>query len=177
MAIFKRWWVAIALFFAMLLDGTLSAAIHPLLSHGSFKASCSFVVIGVIMLGLMDDMNFNEVWLSCVIGILADMYYLGFLGIYAVGLPVLCWLSQRIARFLPEVFWMRLIVTIVFYVLFNIYVWLILTAVGIVSVPASQLMISLLANAVWCIPFTIISYPLWYWLARNHPFLEHFNNY
>lgn len=177
MTFLKKWAMAIALFITLLVDGSLSATIHPLLSHGTFKSSCWLLAIAVIMIGLIDDTNINEIWLALAMGIIADMYYVGFFGIYTVGLPVLCWISQKIARYLPELFWVRLIVTIILYILLNIYVWLIMNTVNVITISSARLFISLLANAVWCILFTIITYPIWYWMVQKYPFLVNLDVY
>ena len=119
----------------------------------------------------------NEIWLAIGTGIVADVYFYGIIGIYTVFLPVSCWLCQRIARFLPEVFWARLIVILLGTTVFIAYSWLIFKAVGFADVSMHALLLSLLVNLGWSTLVFTLLYWIWGNLAQDYPFLIDLNAY
>ncbi|GAA3628525.1 rod shape-determining protein MreD [Lactobacillus hamsteri] len=171
MRVFRKWVLAIALFVALILDGTLAFYLHQFMNIGAYGASTWILPIGIMLIGLFDDTNPNEIWLALGAGIVADISTLGIIGVYTVFFPVSCWACQRVARFLPEIFWSRLIVVIIGVTILDIYSWAILTMVGIISVSIKIMLISLAVNACWTIIFFSITYWIWGNLAENYPFL------
>ena len=143
MSIFRKWVLAIAMFVALIIDGICSFYLHQFMNYGSFGAASVILPISMMLIGLFDDTNENEIWLAIGTGIVADVYFYGIIGIYTVFLPVSCWLCQRIARFLPEVFWARLIVILLGTTVFIAYSWLIFKAVGFADVSMHALLLSL----------------------------------
>ncbi|PXZ36577.1 rod shape-determining protein MreD, partial [Lactobacillus helveticus] len=105
MSVFRKWVLAIGLFVAIVVDGVCSLYLHQFMDYGSFGAASLILPISVMLIGLFDDTNKNEIWLALGTGIVADIYFYGFIGIYAVFLPFSCWIYQKIACFLPEIFW------------------------------------------------------------------------
>lgn len=177
MRIFREWILAIALYVALVIDGSLAFYLHQFMSWGNWGASCWLMPIGVMLISLIDDMNGKEFWLALGAGIVADLYTTGIVGIYAVYLPFSCWCCQRVARFLPEMFWSRLIVVLIGISGLDLYSWLILNAVGAISSGTSALVGSLIINLFWTAILTSITYWIWVNLARNYPFLVDVNAY
>ena len=177
MSIFRKWVLAIGLFIALIVDGICSLYLHQFMTYGSFSAASVILPISVMLIGLFDDTNGNEIWLAIGTGVVADIYFYGILGIYTVFLPLVCWACQRIARFLPEVFWARLIVVLLGTTLFIAYSWLIFKAVGISTSSVHTLLMSMLVNLGWSIGFFVILYWIWGNLAQDYPFLIDLNAY
>lgn len=177
MRIFREWVLAIALYVALILDGTLSLYLHQFMYIGNYGAACWLMPIGIMLIGLFDDINYKEIWLALGAGVIADMSTLGIIGIYTVFFPLACWGCQRIARFLPEMFWSRLIVVLIGVTILDVYSWLILTMVGIISISSHVMAMSLLVNLGWTIVFFIPSYWVWGNLAQNYPFLTDLDAY
>lgn len=171
MRILRKWALAIALFITIVLDSSLSYYLHQFLVFKSASASCNLLLIAVMLIALFDDLNFNEFWLALGAGVVADIVNLGFIGVYTVFLPAACWACQKIASFLPEVFWSRLIVVLLGTTLFEVYSWAILNLVGIISISSQSLIIDSLYNLVWTTIFFALTYWIWAKLARDYPFL------
>ena len=124
MAELRRWYVAIALFMALILDGVLAYNLQTFIFHRGFSGSCWLTVVGITLIALCDDKNDANIWLCLGLGFIADLYYLGVTGIYTVAFPLICFLIQQSARFLPEVFWFRLLICLVVYLCVSFYVYL-----------------------------------------------------
>lgn len=171
MHILRQWILAIALFVALILDGSLSFYLHQFMTVGDYGAACWLMPIGVMLIGLFDDTNSKEIWLALGAGVVADIYSLGIIGVYTVFLPVICFVCQKIARFLPEMFWSRLIIVLLGVTLLDIYSWGILTMVGLIDVSAQAMLVSLGINLIWSLVFTALTYWIWGNLAQDYPFL------
>ena len=170
----RKWILALLLLGAIVLDGTCSLYLNRLFN---FTVSSSILLVGVILIGLLDDINEKEVWLALGAGIVADLFNFGFLGIYTFFLPIICWLSQKIARYWPEIWLARLMVAIGGTVLFDAYTWLIFNATGIISTSVKQLLMSIPGTIGSAIIFFVVSYWLWERMIRNYPFLVDLSAY
>jgi rod shape-determining protein MreD len=177
MRIFHQWVLAIALFVALVLDGVLAWILHPLLAWGNLHASLCLLPIGVMMIALFDDLNGRELYLAIGAGIVADIYYFGFIGIYTVALPVLCWLGQKIARFLPEVFIVRLLLAVVGVIGLQLYSWLVFAGLSMTTATGTSVLFSILYTIPWTIVLTCLSYVVWARLATAYPFLVDLDAY
>ncbi|KRL63463.1 rod shape-determining protein MreD [Lactobacillus psittaci] len=177
MAELKRWSIGLALLFSLWLDGTLSHWLNNVLPSGFTGVNFWSIVVGICLIGLVDDLNNREIIIALVIGLLADLYYLGFVGPYTVGLPLLMFTSQKIARFIPEVFVVRLIIVPIFYLLFTLLFWLIMTTAGVINVDLRSVFLGLLYNFILALILTTLTYPLWVRLARDYPFGEKLDPY
>ncbi|AYE61910.1 MreD-like cell shape-determining protein [Lactobacillus helveticus] len=177
MSVFRKWVLAIGLFVAIVVDGVCSLYLHQFMDYGSFGAASLILPISVMLIGLFDDTNKNEIWLALGTGIVADIYFYGFIGIYAVFLPFSCWICQKIARFLPEIFWARLIVVLLGTTVFVAYSWLIFNMVSVTTTSLHGLLMSLLVNLGWTAGFFVCLYWIWGNLAQDYPFLIDLNAY
>lgn len=171
MAILRKWALAIAMFVALIIDGICALYLHQFMTYGNFAATSVVLPISMMLIGLFDDTNDNEIWLALGSGIVADIYFYGIIGVYTVFLPVSCWLCQKAARFLPEVFWARLIVVLLGTTAFVVYSWLIFTMIGASSISLRALLMGLLANLGWSIVFFTCLYWIFGNLAQDYPFL------
>ncbi|TVV03823.1 rod shape-determining protein MreD, partial [Lactobacillus paragasseri] len=88
MAELRRWYVAIALFMALILDGVLAYNLQTFIFHRGFSGSCWLTVVGITLIALCDDKNDANIWLCLGLGLIADLYYLGVIGIYTVAFPL-----------------------------------------------------------------------------------------
>lgn len=173
MSSLRKFTLAFALFLALILNGSLSFYLHPFFNIGINQ----LMPIGMMLIALFDDTNKKELWLALGAGIVSDVYFFGVLGIYSVCLPVICWMLQEIARFFPELFWVRLLAVLLGTVLINVYSWLILNLTGISSVSISSLLKSFLPTIGWSIIFVILSYKIWGKLSEAFPFMVKQENY
>lgn len=171
----QRYSLAFALFIAIVINGSLSFYMHQLFNFGN--GSNLFMPVGMMLIALFDETNKKELWLALGTGIVSDIFFFGIIGIYAVILPVLVWIMQETARFLPEIFWARILAVLIGSILVNGYTWLALNITGIASIPITKLLISLFPTIVWSFVFTAITYRLWGHLALNHPFMVKLDNY
>lgn len=177
MRIFREWVLAIALYVALVLDGSFALYLHQFMNYQDYGASTWLLPIGIMLIGLFDDTNSKEIWLAFGAGIVADLYNLGIIGVYTFFFPLSCWICQRIARFLPEIFWARLIIVLLGVTALDIYVWGVLNLMGIISVATKTMLICLLFNLGWTVIFFILSYWIWGNLAQRYPFLVDLNAY
>lgn len=177
MSVLRKWALAIALFIALIVDGICSLYLHQFMTYGSFGVASVILPISVMLIGLFDDTNENEIYLALGAGIVADIYFYGIIGIYTVFLPISCWICQKVARFLPEIFWARLIVILIGTTAFVTYSWLIFNMTGLVATSIHALLMSLLVNLGWSILFFILLYWIWGNLAQDYPFLIDLNAY
>lgn len=177
MRIFREWVLAIALYVALTLDGSLSFYLNHFLTLGNAGANCWLLPIGIMLIALFDDTNSKEIWLALGAGVIADISSIGIIGVYTVFFPFASWACQRIARFLPEVFWSRLIVVLLGLTLLDLYSWIILNMVGIISISVHTLLISIGLNLIWSIVFFALTYWIWAILARDYPFMIDLNAY
>lgn len=171
----RKFILAFALYVALVLDGSLALFLHQFMAYGD--AACLIMPIGMMLIALFDDLNGKEIWLALGAGIVADIYFFGIIGAYAVILPVVTWLLQKSARFLPEVFWARSLAVLLGVILICVYNWLILNVVGIIAVSPKAMLFSLLPTLAWSFLFVILSYSIWGRLARNYPFMVNLDNY
>ncbi|WP_297950410.1 rod shape-determining protein MreD [uncultured Lactobacillus sp.] len=177
MTTLRKWALAIGLFIALVVDGVCALYLHQFMTYGSFAASSVILPISVMLIGLFDDTNDNEIWLALGTGIVADIYFYGIIGVYTVFLPVSCWVCQKIARFLPEVFCARLIIILLGTAVFVAYSWLIFNMLGITTASVHVLLMSILVSLGWSIVFFILLYWIWGNLAQDYPFLVDLNAY
>lgn len=68
-------------------------------------------------------------------------------------------------------FWSRLIVVLIGVSALDVYSWLVLSMVGLISVSIHTMLMSLLLNLAWSIVFTALTYVIWGNLAQDYPFL------
>lgn len=172
MAELRRWYVAIALFMALILDGVLAYNLQTFVFHRSFSGSFWLTIIGITLIALCDDKNDSNIWLSLGLGLIADLYYLGIIGIYTVAFPLVCFFIQQSARFLPEVFWFRLLICLVTYFCVSAYVFLMLNVAGLIQLSFASFLHSILPNLLWCLILVICTYCFWVKLAEDYPFLK-----
>ncbi len=177
MRIFKQWVVAIALYVAMILDGCLAAVLHQTMSYGNSRASLLLLPIAVMVVAFEDDRNAKEVWLALAVGVIADLYFYGIIGVYAVGLPVMSAFGRWYSRVFPELFIFRLIGLLLMTSAFSAYVWLIFRLIGWTHSSLGQAGMSILYTAGWSALLTVLTYWIWAKLARNYPFLVDLDNY
>jgi rod shape-determining protein MreD len=175
MRIFKKLILAFALYLALVINASLSFFLHQFFA--STGGSNLLMPIGMMLIALFDDTNKNEIWLALCSGIVADLYYFGIIGIYTIALPLICLALQWMARFLPEVFWVRVLVVLLSAILFDFYTWIIINLVGISSISVTELLTSIIPTVGWTILFTIITYKLWNVLASSYPFMINLDNY
>ena len=62
MRIFREWVLAIALYVALVLDGSLAFYLHQFQNWHGYGASCWLMPIGIMLIALFDDMNDKEIW-------------------------------------------------------------------------------------------------------------------
>ena len=173
----KRWYIGIALFLTMILDGSLAWTFQKIIFHLDFGAACWFSVVGITLIALRNDLNINNMWLALGIGILADMFYFGYLGVYTVAFPLLCFILQKLARFLPETFWFRLIICLVSYLFVSFYVFMMYIIVGTQQPTLSSFLLSIVPSWIVCMLIYFLSYTFWINLIDKYPFLENQRNY
>ncbi len=164
----KRWTVAIALFLALILDGSISHFV-PLLQD--WGVNCWLTLIGLTLVGLEDEHNHQLIWLGLVLGLIADAYYLGIFGIYTFIFPMAVFGAQQLSRFLPVSFWFRWGTCIIIYAVATLYHFLAFYLVGLTQVSFRIWQSSLMPNLIWAALLSAISYPLWLYLATKFPFL------
>lgn len=169
----RKFTLALWLFVALVLNGSLSMYLHPFFNVGVNQ----LMPIGMMLIALFDDTNSKELWLAIGAGIISDIYFFGVLGLYSVCLPCVCWLLQKVARFFPEVFWVRLIAVLLGTILINSYNWLVLNLMGISNISVSALLGSFLPTIGWSLVFAVVTYKIWGSLADNFPFMVKLENY
>ena len=171
----RKFTLVLALYVALAISGSLSFYLHQFFSFG--KASNLLVPVSMMLIALFDDTNNKEIWLALGAGIVSDIYFFGIIGIYAIILPIVSWLLQKSARFLPEVFWVRVLAVLIASVLTQGFTWLILNMTGLSSIGISKLVQSILPTLCWVFIFICVTYKLWWNLSLNYPFMVNLENY
>ncbi|AWM75207.1 rod shape-determining protein MreD [Lactobacillus kullabergensis] len=171
----RKFTLVLALYVALAISGSLSFYLHQFFSFG--KASNLLVPVSMMLIALFDDTNNKEIWLALGAGIVSDIYFFGIIGIYAIILPIVSWLLQKSARFLPEVFWARVLAVLIASVLTQGFTWLILNMTGLSSIGISKLVQSILPTLCWVFIFICATYKLWWNLSLNYPFMVNLENY
>ena len=171
----RKFTLVLALYVALAVSGSLSFYLHQFFSFG--KASNLLVPVSMMLIALFDDTNNKEIWLALGAGIVSDIYFFGIIGIYAIILPIISWLLQKSARFLPEVFWARVLAVLIASVLTQGFTWLILNMTGLSSIGISKLVQSILPTLCWVFIFICATYKLWWNLSLNYPFMVNLENY
>ncbi len=93
------------------------------------------------------------------------------IGIYTVAFPLICFLIQQSARFLPEVFWFLLVnLFSCLSLCVSFYVYLTLNLVGIIQLSFASFLNSILPNLLWCFILVLCTYWFWIKLAEEYPF-------
>lgn len=175
MRIFKKLILAFTLYLALVINASLSFFLHQFFARTG--GSNLLMPISMMLIALFDDTNKNEIWLALCSGIVADLYYFGIIGIYTIALPIICLVLQWMARFLPEVFWIRFLIILLTTILLDFYTWIIINLVGISSISVTKLLTNIIPTVGWSILFTIITYKFWNILANNYPFMVNLDNY
>ena len=171
----RKFTLVLALYVALAVSGSLSFYLHQFFSFG--KASNLLVPVSMMLIALFDDTNDKEIWLALGAGIVSDIYFFGIIGIYAIILPIVSWLLQKSARFLPEVFWARVLAVLIASVLTQGFTWLILNMTGLSSIGILKLVQSILPTLCWVFIFICATYKLWWNLSLNYPFMVNLENY
>ena len=171
----RKFTLVLALYVALAISGSLSFYLHQFFSFG--KASNLLVPVSMMLIALFDDTNNKEIWLALGAGIVSDIYFFGIIGIYAIILPIVSWLLQKSARFLPEVFWARVLAVLIASVLTQGFTWLILNMTGLSSIGILKLVQSILPTLCWVFIFICATYKLWWNLSLNYPFMVNLENY
>ena len=171
----RKFTLVLALYVALAISGSLSFYLHQFFSFG--KASNLLVPVSMMLIALFDNTNDKEIWLALGAGIVSDIYFFGIIGIYAIILPIVSWLLQKSARFLPEVFWARVLAVLIASVLTQGFTWLILNMTGLSSIGVSKLVQSILPTLCWVFIFICATYKLWWNLSLNYPFMVNLENY
>ena len=171
----RKFTLVLALYVALAISGSLSFYLHQFFSFG--KASNLLVPVSMMLIALFDNTNDKEIWLALGAGIVSDIYFFGIIGIYAIILPIVSWLLQKSARFLPEVFWARVLAVLIASVLTQGFTWLILNMTGLSSIGIFKLVQSILPTLCWVFIFICATYKLWWNLSLNYPFMVNLENY
>ena len=175
MSALKKYTLAFALFITLALNGSLSLYLHQLFGFNS--GANLLLPIGMMLVALIDDINRRELWLAFGTGIVSDVFFFGAIGAYTVSLPCVCWLLQKAARFLPELFWTRAVFTLIGTIFLIVYNWLFFNLTGIIRVSLGMLVKGLLPTLLWSVVFIILTYWIWNWLAVKFPFMVKQENY
>lgn len=173
----REWALAIALYLAMVADGLASTYLGAYLTSGKIQAPIFIMPIGIMLIGLMDEYNSQEIWLGLGAGIIADLYFWGIIGIYAVFFPLAIWAGQKIARWLPELFITRLLVLLVGTSALTAYIWLILNFMKLAVVSVHSLLVNLVGNLIVTLIVAVLTYWIWFILVRDYPFRNDLRSY
>lgn len=173
----REWVLAVALYLALILDGSLSFYLHQFMHYDGVTTTTWLLSIGIMMIALFDEINSKEIWLALGAGVVADVYFLGFIGVYAVALPLLSWTAQKVARFLPETFWARLIAVLLGVCVLNLYSYGIFVVLKMQLFSFHLLLLNLGLNLLWAFVSFSLTYWLWGRLAQNYPFLNDLQAY
>ena len=171
----RKFSLVIALYIALAISGSLSLFFHRFFLIGN--ATNLLVPVSMMLIALFDDTNHKEIWLAFGTGVVSDIYFFGIIGVYAISLPIICWLLQKAARFLPEVFWARILAILISSILVEGYTWLIMNMTGLTSISSIKLIKSILPTLCWAFIFACVTYKLWWNLAVNYPFMVNLDNY
>lgn len=169
MANVRKWLLALFLLIALVLEGSLARFLHPVLWQG---ASYYLTLIGLGIAGLNQPRDQSLLWLAGVLGFLSDSYYLGVIGVSLVSFPLLVLLSQRTARVLPEVTWVKMLFILGLYLLQYIYSSLVMRGLGLASISGHSFMLGLLANLGSGVLWILLTFWLWQALTEKFPFLS-----
>lgn len=164
----KRWLAAIVLLIVAILSGSLTMFLHPVMWG---KVSFGLTLIGLVTLALYDEDNYNLLWLAGLLGLLCDWFYLGFLGVCLVAFPALTFLTQRIARYIPEVALPKMLVVVLMYLLQYLYLFLVLAMFNLSDTGRSAFWQGLGSSLLSAIVWTVLTFWAWRKLAQNFPFL------
>lgn len=177
MRIFKQWVLAIALYLALVMEGTLSVYLQPALTYQHGRAGFLLLPIAVLIIAYEDERNEKEIWLALAAGVVADLYFWGIIGIYTFILPALSAFGRWYARVFPELFVFRLLGNIVAITVSCLYTWLVFRLIGWTDLTLKAISFSLLYTAGWTTGISLATYRLWAKLARSYPFLVDLDNY
>ncbi|MCH3989930.1 MAG: rod shape-determining protein MreD [Lactobacillus sp.] len=164
----KRWLAAIFLLLAAILSGSLAMFLRPVMWS---QASFGITLIGLVVLALYDEENYNLLWLAGLLGLLCDSFYFGFFGVCLVSFPVLTFLTQKLARYIPEIAWTKMLVALVAYLIQYLYLFLILAMFNLGNVSRSAFWQGLGASCLSGIFWIVLTFWLWRKVAQKFPFL------
>lgn len=163
----------LVLLLAIVVSGTLSLYLAPLIHNRFIDAGLSLVEIGIVLLGLTDEDNNKLIYLMIGLGLIADWYYFGFIGVYAVLFPVTLFVAQKITRYLPESFFSYLLITILFLLSWQIYIFGLLNLFSLVNVSLKLFLInSVPATLLIGIVLYFLTFGFWIWLIKKYPFYK-----
>lgn len=171
--ILTNWVIPLSLLLAVVISGTISLYFAPLIHTKYIDAGLSLVQVGIVLLGLNAEDNKKLVWVTLVLGIIADWYYFGFLGIYAILFPATLFVAQKISRFIPRTFWAYLLITLAILLTWQIYMFGLVNLFGVASVSIETFLInSLPATLILGLVIYCLTYHLWMWLIQKYPFYQ-----
>ncbi|MDO4912135.1 MAG: rod shape-determining protein MreD [Lactobacillus sp.] len=177
MRVMKKWWPLVAAIVAIFLDGIYAKALSGIIVTGFWQAPVMGLPIFILLISIFDDMNFNNVWLALAVGIIADSYFWGVFGIYAVALPLAVVYGRYLSRILPENFLVRWIIVIIGTSLIIVYIWLIFNFTKMAQLTLGQLALHLLGNLFLTTFIFAIYYNPTRALVENYPFFEDLDRY
>ena len=119
----------VGLFLALFLDGSLSNVFAAHLFRYPYSSVLHLVLLWVIFAVYLDDRDDLSIGIwSAFAGLVFDWYYTGIIGVYAVALPLVVYLSRQIKPWLDLNFLTMLMVYIINLTIVEtfVYIWYII---------------------------------------------------
>ncbi|WP_225047134.1 rod shape-determining protein MreD [Lacticaseibacillus kribbianus] len=155
-------WVALVLIVALLLDGTLTQVFAQWLMTPLFTGVPQVTLIALVMIALILPDEAYIVAIAAVLGLIADSFYTGMLGVDLLLWPLLIYVVRQIQPLIPQtVLYVGAVVilTLTAYLVANYFVarFLGATSVGFVTLVANHVGPGLTVNLVL---FALVYAPL-----------------
>ncbi|WP_262314729.1 rod shape-determining protein MreD [Lacticaseibacillus parakribbianus] len=155
-------WVALVLAVALLLDGTLAQVLAQWLMVPAFTGVPQLTLMALVMIALVLPDEAYIVAIAAVVGLIADSFYTGMLGVNLLLWPLLVYVVRQIEPLIPKTalyVGAVVILTLITYIVANYFVarFLGATSVGLIPLIARHVGPGLTVNLIL---FALVYAPL-----------------
>ncbi|GKT03505.1 rod shape-determining protein MreD [Furfurilactobacillus sp. WILCCON 0119] len=141
-----RWYFIIGLFVCVFLDGAVSQQMANQLFRHSTSMVPEFTALWLMAAAFFeDDIHMPTYWFAVVAGIIFDIFYMGYWGIYVFIFPVIVWLAKTLRRYLPVNLFATLLVCFLGFALQSLLSWIAFQIIGVTSASLADFLVVALA--------------------------------
>lgn len=142
----RRWIFVLGLVLCIFLDGVLSQLFSGLLFRPTVSAVPELTTLWLTCAAFFeDDTHLPTYWFAVGAGIIFDLFYMGYWGVYLFIFPVIVWLARILRQYLPVNLFATLLVGFLGFGLQPLLSWLALQVVGLTSASLTDFLVTALA--------------------------------
>lgn len=141
-----KWFSALGLAICIFLDGAISQQLAGQLFTTTAKLVPELTTLWLLATAFFEDeIHVPTYWFAIFAGVVYDLFYAGYWGIYLFIFPVVVWLARTLRQYLPVNLFATLLVGFLGFSIQPLFSWIALHLIGLTNVSLADFMVVHLA--------------------------------